>query len=89
MKNNLNSVLQNFFTKKGFIATHFRLRSHGDFLFYGDSLIANRITGEITDVFIDSDCPQIVKTICKRIMEKKYCTKVVNYNDLKNNLKII
>ena len=72
MKNNLNSVLQNFFTKKDFIATHFRLRSYGDFLFYGNFLIANRITGEMTDIFLDADCPQVVKVICKRIMMKKY-----------------
>lgn len=89
MKNNLNTILQNFFTKKGFIATHFRLRSYEDFLFYGDFLIANRSTGEITDVFLDADCPQVVKVICKKIMTKKYCTSVVNYREMKNNLKII
>lgn len=89
MKNNLNSILQNFFTKKDLIATHFRLRSYGDILYYGDFIIANRITGEITDVFLDADCPQVVKVICKKIMTKKYCTKVVNYKELRDNLKII
>lgn len=89
MKNNLNTTLQNFFTKKGSIVTHFRLRSYKDFLFYGDLLIANRETKELTDVFLDADCPQVVKVICKKIMTKKYCDKVVNYKDLKNNLKII